>query len=155
MSDWIDDLDDATAMRVLGSYARAQPPGGGQSEMTPPLRQALADTFGGPAPAPSPSPAELARQALRVLAMDKEQESYLRRLATGQTPQSMVGLVVTVGVVTAALLVLQTQVEFNRDKDGRWSLKIKRKPTSEALLQTLARMLFSFTGDDQSAGPKK
>ena len=36
--------------------------------------------------------------------------------------------------------------EFARDKDGRWSIKIKKKPTSEALLKPLIKKLTDLLG---------
>ena len=40
----------------------------------------------------------------------------------------------SVSLIPALLLALQTQFEFARDKDRRWSVKIKKKATSDALL---------------------
>jgi hypothetical protein len=49
-------------------------------------------------------------------------------------------------VVAAVLVVLQTHVKFDRDKDGRWSLKIEKKPAGDKLLANLAGKFLSLFG---------
>jgi len=56
----------------------------------------------------------------------------------------------TVAIVVAALVALQTHVRFERDKDGRWSIKIEKKSTSDALLKPLVQKLLAFI-DSSSA----
>ncbi len=43
-------------------------------------------------------------------------------------------------------MALQTQFEFARDKEGRWSVKIKKKATSDALLKPLVKKLAALLG---------
>ena len=43
-------------------------------------------------------------------------------------------------------MALQTQFEFARDKDGRWSVTIKKKPTSDAMLKPLIKKLTDMLG---------
>jgi hypothetical protein len=45
------------------------------------------------------------------------------------------------------LVVLQTHVKFERDKAGRWSVKIEKKPTDNSLLKPLVQKLLSFIGE--------
>lgn len=37
-------------------------------------------------------------------------------------------------------------IDFERDKDGRWSIKIKKKATSDALLKPLVKKLLRLLG---------
>ena len=41
----------------------------------------------------------------------------------------------------AVLIVLQTHVKFERTPDGKWSLKVEKKPTSDSLLKGLVQKL--------------
>ncbi len=43
----------------------------------------------------------------------------------------------TIALATAAVIVLQTNVDFHRGKDGRWSLRLTKSPTSEKLVEKL------------------
>jgi hypothetical protein len=74
------------------------------------------------------SDAEAASIALQLLAAE-------RRFA-GAIEATGVGVVGGTFLI-AGLLALQTQFEFVRDKDGRGAVKIKKKPTSGAMLKLL------------------
>ncbi len=52
--------------------------------------------------------------------------------------------VVTTAVVTAALVVLQTHVRIERDKKGKLSVLIEKKPTKDKLLKPLVQKILSF-----------
>jgi len=39
---------------------------------------------------------------------------------------------------------LQTHVKFERRPDGKWSLQLDKKPTSDALLKGLVQKLISY-----------
>lgn len=90
------------------------------------------------------SDGDLARAALLLLADDPQQQPILTALIEGPAPTKF-GVLETAAVVTAVLLVLQTHVKFERDKDGRWTLKIEKKPTDNSLLKLLVQKLLSFT----------
>jgi hypothetical protein len=49
-------------------------------------------------------------------------------------------------LIVGLLVALQTQFEFERDKNGRWSVKIKKKATSDALLKPLVKKLITLLG---------
>jgi hypothetical protein len=53
---------------------------------------------------------------------------------------------VTIGLVTAALLVLQTHVKFKRDHTGKWSLEVDKKSSSDSTLKLLVQRLLPFLG---------
>ena len=56
------------------------------------------------------------------------------------------GIVESASLIAGLLVALQTQFEFARDKDGRWSVKIKKKATSDALLKPLVKKLAALLG---------
>lgn len=144
IQDRIASLDNATTRRVLAAFARAQA-SPAETTLTPELRQALREFASGPEAAAVPaSEGDLARAALLLLADDPQQQPILAALIEGPAPTKF-GVLETAAVVTAVLLVLQTHVKFERDKDGRWTLKIEKKPTDNSLLKLLVQKLLSFT----------
>lgn len=144
VKDLIQSLDDATARRVLDSIARAQT-ASAATTLTPELRQALREFAISPETAAvSASEGDLARAALLLLADDPQQQPILAALIEGPAPTKF-GVLETAAVVTAVLLVLQTHVKFERDKDGRWSIEIVKEPTDKALLMPLVQKLLSHT----------
>ena len=144
VKDLIQSLDDAAARRVLDSITRAQT-ASAETALTPELRQALREFATGPEVAAVPAgDGDLARAALLLLADDPQQQPILTALIEGPAPTKF-GVLETTAVVTAVLLVLQTHVRFERDKDGRWLLKIEKKPTDNSLLKILVQKLLSFS----------
>ncbi len=143
IQDRIASLDDATARRVLATFARAQATPA-ETALTPELRQALREFATGPETAAvSASEGDLARAALLLLADDPQQQPMLTALIEGPAPTRF-GVLETVAIVSAVLVVLQTHVKFERDKAGRWSVKIEKKPTDNSLLKPLVQKLLSF-----------
>jgi hypothetical protein len=141
LTDRIQTLDDATARRVLTTFARAQVPQAA-SELTPAFVQALRDF----APEPAPDKAttgDAARTALLLLAQDPGQQAILTALIDGPVPERL-GVLETTALVSAVLIVLQTHVKFERDKDGVWTIKIEKKPTDATLLKALVQKLLSL-----------
>ena len=143
IQDRIASLDDATARRVLATFARAQA-NPTETALNPELRQALREFATGPETAAvSASEGDLARAALLLLADDPQQQPMLTALIEGPAPTRF-GVLETVAIVSAVLVVLQTHVKFERDKAGRWSVKIEKKPTDNSLLKPLVQKLLSF-----------
>jgi hypothetical protein len=145
MEEVIRKLDDATAVRVLTAFVQPRLRAGGyETQLTPDVRQALQQELAGLAPtAGTASEADLARQALLVLADDPQNRAALTALIEGPAPESF-GVVTTVVLITAALVALQTHVEFQRGKDGKVTLKVVKKPMKDALLKDLAGKLLGF-----------
>lgn len=115
--------------------------------MTPELRDELASVHDlGGAPIPSVSEGELARQALLVLAEDPATRAAIESMATqpAATLQKY-DFGATVAIATAVLLVLQTHYKFERRPDGRWTITLEKKPTSDALLKNLVQKLLGFS----------
>ena len=143
VQDCIASLDDATARRVLATFARAQA-NPAETALTPELHQALREFAAAPeAAASSISEGDLARAALLLLADEPQQQPMLAALIEGPAPTKF-GVLETVAIVSAVLVVLQTHVKFERDKEGRWSVKIEKKPTDNSLLKPLVQKLLSF-----------
>jgi hypothetical protein len=147
MPDLIQSLDDKTAKQILSRIAGSQPaPGGVRIAWSPEIAKALADEFeigetsGGAARI---SEGELARQALLVLAEDPEAAIAIERMAL-TPPEGAQTFDFGIGVAVAVLIVLQTHVKFERTPDGKWSLKVEKKPTSDSLLKGLVQKLIGF-----------
>jgi hypothetical protein len=163
IGDMIRGLDDSQAVRVLTTFGRARLRTGGvaETEWTPELDRALrlgypADTDAGRAA--SVSEGDLARQALLLLADDPQYRETLSVLIEGSPPESFEAVGAgTVALLAAVLVVLQTHVLFERDKDGKIHIKIEKKPTRDSLLNDLVQKLlgFSHQRDGQSSGPRK
>ena len=146
MTDWIDSLDDATAVRVLKTYAGVRREQVAEVPEAPAeLAEALAAEFGA-ASGGVPTEGEVAREAIRLAASDPEEAAKLKALASGPTSRAMLGVVGGIALVTAALLVLGTHVKFERRPDGTWSLKIEKKPTKDALLKPLVQKILGLIG---------
>jgi hypothetical protein len=154
MNDTLHTLDDATAVRVLEVLARRELDRGAvMAEATPHLRAALAAAFGDPAPGPPVTIAELAHGALAIAAtdpatgeLDPNANAAIAALAAGPASRAFFDPATSLPILVAALVILQTHVRFERDKDGRWSLKVEKKPTAEALLKPLVQKLLAFWG---------
>ena len=148
MDDRIRGPDDAQAVRVLATFARAWLRAGGvaETEWTPELDRALRQDFPAEADAgraASVSEGDLARQALLLLADDPQNREALAALIEGPPPESF-EVVGTVALFAATLVVLQTHVLFERDRDGKIHIKIEKKPTRDSLLKDLVQELRGF-----------
>src|SRR5689334_3394969 len=90
MDEDIKDLDDAQAVRVATTFARAQLHPGGESETvwTPELEGALRSLFPVKAGAVPVSKGDLARQVLLLLADDAKNRDTLTALIKGPSPES-------------------------------------------------------------------
>jgi hypothetical protein len=61
-------------------------------------------------------------------------------------PQSLqkFDLGASIALTTAVLIVLQTHIHFERGTEEKWSLKVEKNPTNEALLKGLVQKLLSY-----------
>ena len=146
MPDIIRGLDDVTAQRILVVITRSRKAMvAGKVDWTADLRQALASEFDAdPATAPV-SDGVLARQALHVLAEDPDTRNAIETMAAQPQSLQKFDFGASIALTTAVLMVLQSHIQFERTKDGKWSLKVEKKPTSEALLKGLVQKLLSYT----------
>ena len=149
-SDAIRSLNDISAAGILGAIARSR--ARTMADHVPwsaGLGQMLAHEFQLAPGTAAVSEGELARQALLVLAEDPETLQAIETMAAvsaGRENEAREKFDVgaTVGITVAVLIVLQTHIRFERESDGKWSLKVEKKPTSDALLKGLVQKLISF-----------
>jgi hypothetical protein len=147
ISDLIQSLDDKTAQRILSRIAGSQPaPGGARIAWSPDIGKALANEFQIAEPSGGATPiseGELSRQALLVLAEDPETAKAIEKLASTPT-DNVETFDFGIGLTVAVLIVLQSHVKFERDPNGKWSLKVEKKPTSDSLVKGLVQKLIGF-----------
>ena len=147
MEEAIRALDDEAAVRVLRTVAGPHVEAGAcETELTAELRGALAEGLEVGAVAGPVSEGELARQALLVLAQDPANREGILAVIDGPPARHFeaVTAVAAVAVVTAALVVLQTRVHFERGPDGKWTLLIDKPSASDGLLKELGAKLLGF-----------
>jgi hypothetical protein len=146
MTDTIRNLDDLAAQHILDVIARSRAHGSTEAiSWNSNLRQALAGEFQIEPGAAPVSEGELARQALLVLAEDPETHKAIETMAAAaeRSPQKF-DFGATIGITAAVLFVLQAHLKFERRPDGKWSLQLEKKPTSDALLKGLVQKLISY-----------
>lgn len=118
----IERFDDKTALRVLQILARAQPED--EAPSVDELVQMLPSPVSADVASSPKDEGDLARAALLWLAQDPEQRQVIESLATGPSPERYAfdpGL----GAVVCVLLLLKTKAVIERDKNGRWRLKVE------------------------------
>jgi len=148
LADLIRNLNDTSAERILRTLAQ-QRLHKGQGELlqpSPELGQGLADASGIPAsdlPVPS---GDLARQCLLLLAetADTEQARGLRSLVENPPAERYADPITVMTVATAALVVLQSFVKVERDKEGKWTFKFEKRSVSDSLLKLLIQKLGGY-----------
>jgi hypothetical protein len=139
-------VPDKRALRTLDLVAEAHqdevPTEEGRADLTRALGE-LVDTTD----VSAPSDAEAAGIALQLLATEPRFAKPIEAMRSGPTTRSLgPGVVEGTFLIGGLLLALQTHFEFVRDKDGRWSVTIKKKPTSDALLKPLVKKLTDLLG---------
>lgn len=142
----IQNLGDNQAQQILAAIARSQL---GSSTQAPPwnsdLAKSLAREFHVEPETAAASEGELARQALLVLAEDPATRTAIETMAANwDNSRQKFDFGASLGITAAVLFVLQTHIKFERTPDGKWSLKMEKKPTSEKLLKPLVEKLISF-----------
>ncbi len=137
MQNLIQDLDDATAIRVLRTFATARSrDGDDHTGWSPELQQALVESTDASDAADAVTEGELAREALLLLADDPDNRQGLTALIEGPPAQRFLDPA-TIAVGVAALIALQTYVKFERTKDGKIHVKIEKKPLPVELMRKL------------------
>lgn len=150
MLEEIRSLDDARALTVLSTVARArmrraEVQTDGDQELARAIKQNLLPRLGDADAASTQNPVsdgDLARAALMLLQEDPENRDALRALVTGPQPQRFLG-VELIAAVVAGLVILQTHVRIERDKQGKYSFEIEKRPTKDSLLKDLVKALVS------------
>ena len=142
MKDQIASLDDKTATGILNTIAKSLMRNGTyETSPTPEMAEALGSAF---PVSPSPeqvSEGEIARTALQWLSEDPEYAGRISAMMTGSGAQKFFPDAGTVGVLVAAVVLLQTHVRFERDKKGKISVLIEKKAASDTLLKAFVEKL--------------
>ena len=90
----------------------------------------------------APSDADGARAALALLAHGQRFAGPIDQLLTHPRPERMeIDLVTGTVLVNGLLLTLQTHALIERDKDGRWRIKVEKIPTRDSLLTPIISKL--------------
>lgn len=139
-------MGDDRALRILGLVGEARqaqvPAGGDVADLVRALSEAVDTTD-----VAAPSDAEAAGIALELLAAEPRFAAPIEAMRNGPQVKSFgPGVVEGTFLIAGLLLALQTHIEFERDKDGRWSVKIIKKPTSDTLLGPLVKKLTTLLG---------
>jgi len=137
---------DSQALRVVGIIGEAHqgqvPAGPERADLVRALARAL-DT----SDTPCPSDSQAAATALEILAQDPRFAGPVAAVVNSPPTRFLgPGVMESACLIAGLLVALQTQFEFERDKDGRWSVKIKKKATSDALLKPLVKKLVNLLG---------
>jgi len=145
MPDIVQELDDVTAQRILNVIARSRTAAGSEKvDWTSDLGQALAVQFDTKPAATPVSDGELARQALLVLAEDPDTRNAIETMAAQPQGLQKFDFGASIALTAAVLIVLQTHIRFERGTDGKCSLLVEKKPTSDTLLKGLVQKLLGY-----------
>jgi hypothetical protein len=144
--DNIANVDELKAPEVLRRIARSRlrldtvPP-----SLTPSICRELESAFNLTPEHEPVSAGKLAHQALLLLAQDVEVSKAISIMAANlpESPEQFdAGF--SVGLISAVLMVLQTRVHFERDKQGRRSITVEKKATSDGILKGLVQKLIKY-----------
>ena len=137
-------LSDTEAVGLLQRFSRAQPRQDAPSTLDASVSEQLREELELPDQTGStPTEGELARAALRAIASDPEHREGIQALLDNPPTEKFV-VIETAAVVSLALVALQTHFRFERDKQGKWTVKLEKKPTDSSLLKDLVKKLLSF-----------
>ncbi len=143
MNEFIKSFDDVTARHVLLTIAKAYSADEGfQVDIEPGMVEALEEEFVVASAAKVGSEGELAREALLMLGQEPRVLGRIESLAKNPAPEQF-AVGTTMAIITAALIILQTHVRFERTQDGHWTLKVEKKATRDNLLKPLVQRLVS------------
>ncbi len=142
----IEALDDKTAVHILNTIAQSRMRDGNYAtDATREMSDALQNAFEIDPSSEAAAEGDLARQALLVLSEIPEFQGPLSAMVDNPRPASFsLDPIVATAVLTAALVVLQTHVKIERDKKGKLSVLIEKKPTKDKLLNPLVQKILSL-----------
>jgi hypothetical protein len=141
-------LKDEDAIRILKAIAEAQLHAGA-TPLPPGWEDLLKRELGDPSGTPA-SEGDVARAGLELLKEEPEFAGPIdvmtRQAARAPGSAQKYPDPVTIALMTAALLVLQTRVKFKRNQTGEWSLEIEKKSSSDSILKLFADKLLTLIG---------
>ena len=143
-------LDEGPALAVLSTFAAAQKrPGKPAPEWDSGMATAISEALGVAAAQGVTdeeayvSRGEIAKQALFVLAEDDDHAASIKILAASAQPDAyspMEGM----ALVTALLVVLQTQLDFERLENGQWTATLRRPSEESITLRTMGSKFLAY-----------
>ncbi|MFO0910637.1 MAG: hypothetical protein U0794_20205 [Isosphaeraceae bacterium] len=161
----IQKLSDAQAIVVLNTYTNKYlKKKAAETKLTAEMKKALTTYLkkeaGNEAPTAPESDGSVARTSLLLLASDARRAKALVVLVeegsktpakksaksqAGKTDADQVTLesitLGTVALATVCIVVLQTHVVFERDKDGKLFVRVEKKPTETGLITPIVRKI--------------
>lgn len=146
MKNRILELEDKSAIHILMDIVKSRSANEGiETEWSPEIAAIMESEFGQTQATERVTTGNAARQALLLLSDIPEYQTVLEALVKGPKAESYAAdPIAMVAVATAAFMVLQTHVKFERDKQGKWTLKVEKKATSDKLLKPLAQKILSL-----------
>jgi len=142
-------IDDEITISILKTIAQTRlGRASGDLPPDPELRSALATAFGS-SDAAAATEGDLARAALDLLRQDPAFAETIQLMASQPNdPASRQRYFepLTIGLVSSALLVLQTRVKFKLDQNGKWTIEVDKKPSGDAVVKLLVQRLLAFLG---------
>ena len=139
------ELDNTTATRLLRAFARANSTAEQSLALTSDIREGLEQSVAVTPSAGVPiGEGDLARSALLLLASEPDYREGVAALMASPPPERMLGPWETMALASAVLVVLQTHFKFERDKQGRWTVKLEKKPTDGHLLKAVIQKLLAI-----------
>jgi hypothetical protein len=131
----IEALEPAQAARILRAVAKYRVSRGLAQELAPDtaLVADLAAAAGTSAEANADA-GDVAEASLILLAADPAMVPVLDSMIDNPPAEDFAVDPVTLGVGVGALVVLQSYIKIERDKNGKWTFKFEKKPMSDTLL---------------------
>lgn len=145
MQTQIKNLDNNTAINILNTIAQSRMRTGEyETEFTPEMSQSLETEFDASPSSGTAAPGDLARESLLLLAEMPEFQGPLSAMLNGpQVKNFALDPISATAVAAAALIILQTHVKIERDKKGKISILIEKKPTKDTLLKPIVQKILS------------
>ncbi len=145
VKDQIASLDDNTATGILNTIAKSMMRNGAyEPSPSPEMAAALESVFPVSEPTETPSEGDMARAALEWLSEDPEYAGRISVMITGSGAKHFSLDAGTIGVLVAAIVLLQTHVRFERDKKGKISVLMEKKAASDSLLKSFVEKLLGM-----------
>ena len=133
-------LEPEVAEQILRTIAQHRLSAGQPTDMTPYV--ALAETLaaeGTATPDHAALTGDLAKTSLLLLADDHAMQPVLSSMI--DNPPAVSFSFTALGIGVAALVVLQSHIKIEKDKDGKWTFKYEKKPTDPELLKEVIAKL--------------
>jgi len=145
MNDFIQTLNDQTAVKLLSTIAKPHiDAGGNDTELTSELCDTLKNEFGSQEATESVSDGDMARHALQLLAQDQQMRERIRAMVEIPQLGKFVDPAVAIGLSAALVFVLKTSGMMKRDENGKLTWQVEWKSLDNKLLKGFVDKLLSW-----------